>query len=767
VPDYFPDWVSRAEVGKQHGTLTHVICDKPATLIYLANQACIEPHVFLSRVASLGHPDQLVFDLDPPDDEHFDDARRAALALRDLLEGELGLTSFVKTTGGKGTGSLDQLRPGTPVSMVWMALYCRSSSSRAPFTPLKCGGSCIRLPVLGSGSLMVTQIRETERKYEAGPGTRLPALSELPMVAMESDSPEQTLEAEYYDTADLRLIRAGVTLRRRRGGSDPGWHLKLPAGGDSRDEIRLPLGGAGRKVPAELATLVRVHTRGEELRPVALITTRRQLRVLLDDSGSSLAEVAADDVSAQAMGEEATLSRWHEVEVELTGGSARLLEAADKALRRSGLRPAQQQAKLERALADQLPPAGQLWAGGPRHRPTKHSAAAEVILGYAGAEMAALKAADPLVRRDTPGSVHQMRVAARRLRATLKSFRTVLDPAETRSLGEELKWLGTVLGAPRDAEVLAARVTASVQQLPPELVLGPVQARLRAHFAPVEAATRAAALKALDSERYLALLDRLDLLLTDPPLAAEASWPAAEVMPTAKEVLPAAVRRMHRRVRRRMRHAQALPAGPDRDVALHEARKAAKDARYAAEALSPAFGKQARRFASQMKKVQSVLGDQHDAVVARGTVRELGVQAHLAGENAFSFGIVHQRDSELAERLDRQASRAWKRASRHKYSSWLRLSDYPDGSPPSRGGTRITLSAPCSGVPRWLSRRRQVPASEPRPTGSSCTRASRSTTLPPSPATWPRSVSATCTARPICRPPRAARTATTWSTTGT
>ncbi len=102
VPEYFPDWVSRAKVGKQNGTLNHVICDKPATLIYLANQACIELHVFLSRVGALGSPDQLVFDLDPPDNDHFDDARRAALALRDLLEGELGLTTFVKTTGGKG-----------------------------------------------------------------------------------------------------------------------------------------------------------------------------------------------------------------------------------------------------------------------------------------------------------------------------------------------------------------------------------------------------------------------------------------------------------------------------------------------------------------------------------------------------------------------------------------------------------------------------------------------------------------------------------------
>jgi bifunctional non-homologous end joining protein LigD len=102
VPSYFPGWIRRAEVPKQGGVLHHVVCDRPATLIYLANQACIEPHAFLSRVGQLDHPDQLVFDLDPPGGAHFAAVRRAALALRELLEDELDLTAFVKTTGGNG-----------------------------------------------------------------------------------------------------------------------------------------------------------------------------------------------------------------------------------------------------------------------------------------------------------------------------------------------------------------------------------------------------------------------------------------------------------------------------------------------------------------------------------------------------------------------------------------------------------------------------------------------------------------------------------------
>src|SRR5580692_6927509 len=500
---------------------------------------------------------------------------------------------------------------------------------------------------------MATEIRETERKYEAPPGASLPDLDDLPGVAAGSGPEEQRLVARYYDTEDLRLIRSGVTLRRRQGGSDPGWHLKLPAGGDSRREIQLPLARATRQVPKELGRLVRAFTRGEALAPVAEISTVRHRLVLLDEAGD-------DDVSASTMGAQTELSHWHEVEVELTGGGRGLLAAADKRMRRSGLRPAARQAKLERALADQLPS-----RNGDRGRPASLSTAADVVLAYAGTQVAAIMAFDPLVRRDTPDAVHQMRVATRRLRSTLKSFGGVLRAADCERLGDELKWLGGVLGTARDAEVMAGHLQAGLDQLPPELIMGPVRARVRAHFAPAEAAARAAVLEALDGDRYLALLDGLDALLVDPPLTPEAGRPAAEV-------LPAAVRHTRRRVRRRIRQVWHVPAGPGRDTALHEARKAAKRARYAAEAVSPAFGKQARRFGKRVKKVQSVLGDHHDSVVARAMIRELGVQAHLAGENAFTFGVLYEQDACRAQDLEAQARRAWKRAAKRKYSAWLR-----------------------------------------------------------------------------------------------
>ncbi len=122
---------------------------------------------------------------------------------------------------------------------------------------------------------MAANVKETEIKYDAPPGTGLPDLGRLPRVAATRGAEGHRLEAEYYDTGDLRLIRAGVTLRRRTGGDDAGWHLKLPLGASTRREIRRPLGGAARRVPGELASLVRVHTRGVPLTPVARLTTAR------------------------------------------------------------------------------------------------------------------------------------------------------------------------------------------------------------------------------------------------------------------------------------------------------------------------------------------------------------------------------------------------------------------------------------------------------------------------------------------------------------
>jgi len=280
-------------------------------------------------------------------------------------------------------------------------------------------------------------------------------------------------------------------------------------------------------------------------------------------------------------------------------------------------------------------------------------------MAYLAAYAARLKTLDPLVRQDAPDSVHQMRVAARRLRSTLQAYPAILPRSSTQHLRDELKWLGGTLAGARDGEVLTDYLETRLGGMPPDPVLGTAQARTRAHFAPRIAHARSTLLDALNSARYYAMLAELDRLLADPPLAAAAAKPAAEV-------LPPAIARSYRRTRRRMRRARQASRGPGRDTALHETRKAAKRARYAAEAAQPALGKKARRFARRMKAVQSTLGDHHDAVNAAAAAREIGKRANLAGENAVAFGLLRERAEHEADAHEEAALRAWKRAKQCK-----------------------------------------------------------------------------------------------------
>lgn len=513
---------------------------------------------------------------------------------------------------------------------------------------------------------MAASVNETETKYEATAESVLPSLAALPGVAAIHGPQEQQLDAEYYDTEDLRLLRAGITLRQRRGGSDAGWHLKLPAGPkapDSRQEIRLPLGNAGRRVPRELADLVRARTRGAALVPVATITTVREVTTLVDERGESLAEVADDCVAAAAAQEDRPSDRWREIEVELTGGGRDLLTAADKLLRRAGFRRSARSAKLERVLSARLPKPPTTQPAGPR-RLTSSSTAGDVVRAYLSAQVQALVSLDPKVRRAEPDSVHQMRVATRRLRSTLRSFGTVVSRADTEQLAGELQWLGGVLGEARDAEVQAARLDQHVQQTDTEQLLGPVQARIQAHAAKTRARTLAAVSAALKSARYDALLDSLDQLIANVPPGDEAGSPAGQA-------LPAAALRSYRKTRRRMRTALRAPAGREQEAAFHQARKGAKQTRYMAEAVAPALGAKASRLARRMKKLQAVLGDHQDTVVGRQITRKLGIAAQQAGESAFSYGLFYGRDACEGARLRRRATEVWRKASRHADVGWL------------------------------------------------------------------------------------------------
>jgi inorganic triphosphatase YgiF len=196
---------------------------------------------------------------------------------------------------------------------------------------------------------------ETERKYDVHAGFVLPDLAGAGGSVSMAPPDVQLLEATYFDTDDLRLIAARITLRRRTGGEDAGWHIKLPVGGDTRRELHFPLGPPGRVVPAEIAAEVARWSGGAPLRPVARLETHRTVHRLVSESGEVLAEVADDQVTGSRpdpADPEAWRLRdaWREVEVELKSGTPDLLDAAAAGLAAAGARPSRSASKLARVL---------------------------------------------------------------------------------------------------------------------------------------------------------------------------------------------------------------------------------------------------------------------------------------------------------------------------------------------------------------------------------------------------------------------------------
>ncbi|MDI6516336.1 CYTH and CHAD domain-containing protein [Streptomyces coelicoflavus] len=498
---------------------------------------------------------------------------------------------------------------------------------------------------------MTQSKRETERKYEPSPGgaAGLPDLTGVGPVASVTATGPEKLDAVYHDTEDQRLAGSSATLRRRTGGPDAGWHLKLLLTGDTREEVWAPLSD---DVPESLRELVLSRTRGAELRPVVRIRSARTVRQLRDAEGGLLAELSLDEVRADAAASGGGRARWSELEVELADGvHAGLLDVVEKKFRKRGIVRADSPSKLARALRD-------TGAAVERARPSGVGAGSPgaYVLAYVDEQAGRLVSLDPAVRRDLPDAVHQMRVTCRRLRACLRSYRSVLDRRVTDPLRTELRWLAGELGVARDQEVLGERIGAALAELPDDLVLGPVAARLRVWEVSHGVEARSRTRQALATSRYLRLLDALDALVRQPPLRARATGKPAPTM--SRSVL-----KEYGRLAGRMEQAAAQPAGRSREAGLHEARKAAKKLRYAAEVARPALGKPAARLGKHAKAVQQLLGEHQDAVVAQDTLRGLAVAAHGAGESAFTWGLLHGREGAGAEARQRELPEVWRAAS--------------------------------------------------------------------------------------------------------
>lgn len=285
--------------------------------------------------------------------------------------------------------------------------------------------------------------------------------------------------------------------------------------------------------------------------------------------------------------------------------------------------------------------------------PDKGSSVADVLTADLRGQIDALRAADVRLRLDKPDALHDVRVAARRLRSSLRVYRRYFDAEHTRFVRGELGWWSRLLGDARDNEVLRERIAEPIRELPPELVLGPVWSEMDRMLAHPETEASQAWRNELGGPRYLALFDALERLRGAPPFRGRARRQAAKA-------LPRQIAKAYRKTHAAVTTAQHASPGTERDTALHNVRKKAKRLRYACEAAEPAVGKRARKLARSSKRIQRTLGDHHDAVVVRPVLRQLGANAYLDGANGFTFGVVHGLLDERAAGQEAVFERRWR-----------------------------------------------------------------------------------------------------------
>ena len=459
---------------------------------------------------------------------------------------------------------------------------------------------------------------ERELKLAPGEGFVLPELGGEPQ-------PTRVFVSTYHDTGDLVLARHGVTLRYRVEEGTGLWQLKLPRGA-ARSELEQP--GPPARPPIELSSLLVAFLRGRELRPVARLRTRRE--VVRADG----AEVVDDFVSVLE-GQRVT-RRFRELEIELAGGSERTLRRLERELRQAGAEPRELRPKLYRALDLEVP----------RDSVTvpRGTAPLEALAMALGEQARRLVLHDPGVRLGSdPEDLHQLRVATRRLRAFLRAGRGLLDKRWSEPLRDEVGWLGKALGPARDLDVLIDRLAADVAALGDDAEA--VSGLLRT-LEDERAGARLVVVGALSSDRYLALLDRLERV--SEPRGSGAETPLRDVW---------------RAEWRRTRKAFAHLDDESSDEHLHEGRIRVKRARYAAELAAHELAKRSKAFVEAAKELQDVLGEHQDAVVADARIRAWATDDSNRGAVERLLAREHER-KETARKAWPPAWRALRRAAK-------------------------------------------------------------------------------------------------------
>jgi CHAD domain-containing protein len=455
------------------------------------------------------------------------------------------------------------------------------------------------------------------------------------------------LHTVYWDTEDLRLTRWGCSLRFRL---HDGWTLKLPVPreGDAlhREEHEFP--GDGDAVPAGALDLATAYLRGAVPHPVAELRTLRTARCIRDSGGNEIAEVVEDDVRVVAGTH--VVRRFRQIEIELAGETPDgVLDALAELLRAEGAGAPDPTPKDVRALGGI---AAEPEIVVPRLR--ARSRAEDVVRAAFAASAERIVRYDARLRLQADAAaIHDARVAVRRMRSDLRTLLPVLDRAWACALRDRLRRVGDELSAARDGDVLLERLARDAERLPDadRRRAEDLFARFRAERDRAYGRVRAM----LREPFYVTLIADVVEAAKRPALNARAEERACDVVVA---IMRGAWKPLRKAVRERSQ--------PPSDRELHRIRIKAKGARYAADALAPVVGKPARRFAEAVEEVQTVLGEEHDAVVACERLHRESAN----GDIAFVAGELAALEYGAALRARDAWPPVWRAVARRKRRFW-------------------------------------------------------------------------------------------------
>jgi len=492
---------------------------------------------------------------------------------------------------------------------------------------------------------------EREAKLQAPPDFVLPDLNDVIDGAVATSMGDRELVTTYYDSSDLRLTRWGCSLRFREG---EGWQLKLPRESEGAMLVRgeYAFGGRPRPIPTEALAAVTALLRGARVRAVAKLRTLRRGVMIKSSDGAPLATVTDDDVSVERR--RGAADRFREIEVELAPTapvqSARALVSR---LAQAGASEANPIPKIVRALGPKAaePPDVSV--------PSVHedARAVDVLRQTLAASAARLLLHDPAIRIEFDAeATHQARVATRRVRSDLQTFRGLLNKRWADSLRADLRELGRAFGAVRDLDVFLERLGAATLKLPSDARAG--AASVMQAFESDRAAARRALLDVMQAPRYVALLDRLVAAAGEPHALRLAERAAQALMPPL-------FGRQWKKAEKAAARAKRAPS----DAALHEVRIRVKSCRYVAETMAPIGGKRAKAFADEASNLQDALGTYRDAIIAYGRLRAV---ARGGIDEAFAAGQLAMTQLRASRKARRTWQKRWGRlcAERKRLKAW-------------------------------------------------------------------------------------------------